>query len=222
MAKLFTRMSKDIAIAVREGGSDPAANSTLRRVLQTARAKNMPKDKIEAAMKRALGKDTAKYETVIYEGYAPHGIAVIVEAATDNATRTVANVRMHMKQAGGNLGTSGSVLFHFEHMGIFRVPAEKVNVDAMELALIDRGLADLGNTIGDNGEQLLELRCAFPAFGTMHSAIEASKLGEVTAEAQYIPKALVELGGPEGQAVLKMVDALERDEDVQRVFHNLA
>ena len=148
MAKLFTRVSKEIAIAVKAGGPNPESNPALRRALQNARSANMPKDKVEAAIKRASGQDQKDYEVVLYEGYAPHGIAVLVETATDNVVRTVANVRMHFNKHGGNLGTSGSVGFLFQHMGVFRLDPEGLDLEALELDLIDHGLLEMGETTG--------------------------------------------------------------------------
>jgi YebC/PmpR family DNA-binding regulatory protein len=223
MAKLFTRVSKDIAMAVKAGGADPTSNPGLRRALQNGRAANMPKDKVDAAIKRALeGKDTSHYEVVLYEGYAPHGIAVLVETATDNVTRTVANVRLNFKDWGGNMGSTGSVKFMFAHMGVFRLAPEGIDIDALELDLIDHGLQELGEGAGEKGEKQLVIRCAFEDFGRLQTAIEARGLSPLSAESAYVPQTLVEL--PEAQAaeVLKMIDALEQDDDVQHVFHNLA
>jgi YebC/PmpR family DNA-binding regulatory protein len=222
MAKLFTRVSKDIAIAVKAGGADPATNPTLRRVLQNARACNMPKDKVEAAIKRAEGKDTTAYDVVLYEGYGPHGVAVMVETATDNVTRTVANVRLHFKAWGGNLGTSGSVRFMFQHMGVFRLDPEGLDLEALELELIDHGLQELGEGTGEKGEQQVVIRCAFEDFGRLQAAIEAKGLSPSSALSEYVPVTLVELPEEQATEVLKMVDALEQDEDVQHVFHTLA
>jgi YebC/PmpR family DNA-binding regulatory protein len=226
MAKLFTRISKEIAIAVKAGGPSPDSNPALRRVVQNARAGNMPKDKIDAAIKRAAGPDTTNYETVIYEGYAPHGVAVLVETATDNVTRTVANVRMHFKDNGGNFGTSGSVAFMFTKMGVFRISPEGVDQDALELDLIDHGLEEMGESSpaeGDEkGEKTLVIRCAFQNFGQLQSAIESRGLKVISAEHEYIPQNLTELSAEDAKPVLELVDALEQDEDVQKVFHNLA
>lgn len=222
MAKLFTRVSKDIAIAVKSGGSDPNSNPTLRRVLQNARAGNMPKDKIDAAIKRAEGKDTTNYELALYEGYAPHGIAVMVETATDNVTRTVANVRMNFKDWGGNMGATGSVKFMFQHMGVFRLAPEGLDLEALELDLIDHGLQELGDGTGEKGEKQLIIRCAFEDFGRLQHAIETRGLTPLSAESEYIAQNLVELPEEKANDVLKMVDALEQDDDVQHVFHNLA
>jgi YebC/PmpR family DNA-binding regulatory protein len=222
MAKLFTRISKDIAIAVKAGGANPDTNPTLRRVLQNARAGNMPKDKVEAAIKRASGQDQQDYEVVLYEGYGPHGIALLVETATDNVVRTVANVRMHFKDYGGNLGTTGSVGFLFQRMGVFRLAPEGLDLEALELELIDHGLQELGESTNEKGEKQIVIRCAFNDFGQLQAAIEARGLTPLSAESEYIAQTPVELPEDKANEVLELVDALEQDEDVQRVFHNLA
>src|SRR5512133_436698 len=221
MAKVFTRISKDIAIAVKSGGPSPDNNPSLRRVLQNARAANMPKDKVEAAIKRASGQDQQAFEVVFYEGYGPHGVALVVETATDNVVRTVANVRMHFKDHGGNLGTAGSVAFQFQKMGVFRLAPEGLDVEALELDLIDHGLEEMGEGTGEKGEKQIVVRCAFNAFGQLHSAIEERKLPVISAESEYVAQTPVELPEEKANEVLKLVDALEQDEDVQRVFHNL-
>ena len=223
MAKLFTRLAKEIAIAVKSGGPSADSNPALRRVLQNARAANMPKDKIESAIKRASGQDQQAYEIVLYEGYAPHGVPVLVETATDNPTRTVANVRMHFKDHGGNMGASGSVAFLFQRMGVFRLSPEGLgDLDALELDLIDHGLEELGEGTGEKGEKQIVIRCAFPSFGQLQAAIEARGIVPVSAESEYVPSVHVELPEAELKEVLELVQALEEDEDVQRVFHNLA
>ncbi len=221
MAKAFTRVSKDIAIAVKGGGPLVENNPALRRALQNARAANMPKDKVEAAIKRAAGQDQQAYETVLYEGYGPHGIALVVEAATDNVVRTVANVRMHFKDHGGNLGTTGSVAFQFQKMGVFRLAPEGIDADALELELIDHGLEEMGEGQGEKGEKQLVIRCAFSSFGQLQAALEERKLPVISAESEYVAQTPVELPEEQATEVLKLVDALEQDEDVQRVFHNL-
>jgi YebC/PmpR family DNA-binding regulatory protein len=223
MAKQFTRIGKDISIAVKSGGADPHSNPALRRVLQNARSCNMPKDKIEAAIKKASGQGGGDYETVIYEGYAPHGIAVLVETATDNVTRTVANVRQKFNHNGGNLGSSGSVAFMFQRMGVFRLSPAGLDLEALELELIDHGLEELGEGKSDKGEPQVIIRCAFPAFGQLAAAIEAKGISVISAESEYVPtQALTELPEDKAADVLKLVDALEQDEDVQKVFHTLA
>jgi len=221
MAKLFTRVAKDIAIAVKAGGSDPHSNPALRRALQNARAGNMPKDKVDAAIKRASGQDQKAYEVVMYEGYAPHGIAVLVETATDNIVRTVANIRMHFKNNGGNMGTTGSVGFMFKHMGVFRLAPEGIEQESLELELIDHGLQEMGESTGEKGEKQLVIRCDFGDFGKLQAAIEAKGITPISAESEYVAENLVELPEEKANEVLKLVDDMEQDEDVQRVFHNL-
>ena len=221
MAKVFTRISKDIAIAVKSGGPSADTNPALRRALQNARGANMPKDKIEAAIKRASGQDQKAYEVVIYEGYAPHGVAVMVETATDNGTRTVANVRSAFKENGGNMGTTGSVAFQFKKMGVFRLAPEGIDQDALELDLIDHGLEEMGEGSGEKGEKQLVIRCAFESFGQLQAALEGRKLPVVSAESEYVAQTPVQLSEDQAKEVLELVDALEQDEDVQRVFHNL-
>lgn len=222
MAKIFTRISKDIHIAVKAGGPSPDTNPALRRALQNARGANMPKEKVESAIKRASGQEQQDYQVVIYEGYAPHGIAVVVETATDNIVRTVGNLRMHFKDHGGNLGNTGSVAFQFTKMGVFRLSPEGVDQDALELDLIDHGLEELGEGTGEKGERQLIIRCAFASFGTLQAALEQRKLPVLSAESEYVAQTPVDLPADKAKEVLEMVDALEQDEDVQRVFHNLA
>jgi YebC/PmpR family DNA-binding regulatory protein len=222
MAKLFTRISKDIAIAVKSGGSNPESNPALRRALQNARAGNMPKDKVESAIKRASGQGGESYEVVLYEGYAPHGIALLVETATDNLVRTVANVRAAFNKHNGNLGTTGSVGFLFQRMGVFRLNAEGLDLESLELELIDHGLQEMGEGTGEKGEKQVIVRCAFSDFGQLQAAIEARGLTPVSADSEYIAANLVELPEDKATEVLALVDALEQDDDVQRVFHNLA
>ncbi len=221
MAKAFTRISKEIAIAVKAGGPDPANNPALRRQIQNARAVNMPKDKVEAAIKRASGQEQQAFETVLYEGYGPHGVALVVETATDNVVRTVANVRMHFKDHGGNLGTSGSVAFQFQKMGVFRLNPQGLDLEALELELIDHGLEEMGEGKGEKGEPLVVIRCAFTSFGQLQAAIEERKLPLVSAEHEYVPQNPVQLPEEKAREVLELVDALEQDDDVQRVFHAL-
>jgi len=222
MAKAFTRISKEITIAVKAGGPSPENNPALRRVLQNARAANMPKDKVEQAIKRASGQDQKDYEIVMYEGYGPHGVAVLVETATDNVVRTVANVRMHFKEHGGNLGTANSVAFQFKKMGVFRLAPEGLDLESLELDLIDHGLEERGEGTGEKGEPQIVIRCDFTDFGRMQAALEARKIAHLSAEFEYIPTTPVTLPEEQAKEALEMVDALEQDEDVQRVFHSLA
>lgn len=222
MAKAFTRVSKDIAIAVKAGGPSPDNNPGLRRAIQNARAVNMPKDKVAAAIKRASGQGGEAYEEIMYEGYAPYGVAVIVETATDNPVRTVSNLRTCFKKADGNLASTGAVSFNFKRMGVFRLAPEGVDQEALELDLIDYGLEELGETTNEKGETQLVLRCAFSDFGSLQKALEERRLDPISAEAEYIPQTTVELSGDEETAVLELIDKIEQDDDVQKVFHNLA
>jgi YebC/PmpR family DNA-binding regulatory protein len=221
MAKVFTRISKDIAIAVKAGGPSPDTNATLRRAIQNARAANMPKDKVESAIKRASGQDQQAYDVVLYEGYAPHGIAVMVETATDNIVRTVANVRMHFKEHGGNMGNTGSVSFLFQHMGVVRLSPEGLDVEALELDLIDHGLQEMGEGRGEKDEPQIVLRCLFNDFGKMQAYIESRGLKVISAESEFVAPSLITLPEEQATEVLKLIDGMEQDEDVQRVFHNL-
>jgi YebC/PmpR family DNA-binding regulatory protein len=217
MAKNFTRIGKEIAIAVKNGGPEPDNNPALRRCYINAKACNMPKDRVEAAIKRAMGKDTTNYDEIVYEGYAPHGVAVMVETATDNSTRTVANVRMHFTKGGGALGTSGSVAFTFNRMGEFKIKSAGLQAEDLELELIDFGLEE----IGEDAEGNIVIRTAFNEFGNMSKALEEKGIEVITAELTRIPVNTVELGEEEANEVLKMVDKLEQDDDVQKVYHNL-
>ena len=217
MAKNFTRIGKEIAIAVKAGGHDPNGNAALRRCYQNARSVGMPKDRVEAAIKRAMGKEMVNYDEILYEGYAAHGIAILVETATDNPTRTVANVRMHFTKCGGALGTSGSVAFTFTRMGEFKVKNTGLNVEDLELELIDFGLEE----IGEDSEGNIIIRTAYNEFGNMAKALEEKKIEVVTAELTRIPQNAVELSEEAAQDVFKLVDKLEQDEDVQKVYHNL-
>jgi YebC/PmpR family DNA-binding regulatory protein len=222
MSKAFARIGKEITIAVKAGGPSPENNPALRRVIQNARAVNMPKDKVEAAIKRAAGQGAEAYEEVVYEGYAPHGVAVIVATATNNPTRTVANVRSHFNKGGGNLATTGSVAFQFKHMGVFRLRPEGIDQETLELDLIDHGLEEMGEGSGEKGETVLVARCAFADFGRLQKAIEDRGLAPISAESEYIAQAPVTLPEDKATQVLELVDLLEQDDDVQKVFHNLA
>lgn len=221
MAKQFTRIGKEIAIAVKAGGPDPNTNPALRRCFQNAKSVNMPKDRVEAAIKRAMGKEMDNYEEILYEGYGPHGVAILAETATDNHVRTVANIKSHFNKGNGAMGTSGSVSFQFKKMGVFKLKNEGVNPEDLELELIDFGLEELGESNNDAGEAILVIRCAFNDFGNMQKALEEKNIATISAEVEWIPLNLIELGEEEAQEVLKLVDKLEQDEDVQKVFHNL-
>jgi YebC/PmpR family DNA-binding regulatory protein len=221
MAKQFTRIGKEIAIAVKAGGPEPDYNPSLRRAMQNAKSVNMPKDKVEAAIKRAMGKDMENYEEVMYEGYGPHGIAVIVEAASDNIVRTVANVRSAFNKGNGTLGTSGSVSFQFNKMGVFNLAPDNLDPESLELELIDFGLQEMGEGITDDGKEVLVVRCDFADFGKMQKALEDKDIKVQSSQLEWIPTTTVELAEDQAEEVLKLVARLEADEDVQRVFHNL-
>src|SRR5467141_1807289 len=223
MAKQFARIAKDITMAVKAGGTDPASNPVLRLTIQNARAVNMPKDRIEAAIKRAAGRDAANYQEILYEGYAPHGVALLVETATDNPTRTVASVRNIFAKGAGNLGTTGSVGFLFKKMGVFRLdPGSVKDQDELELDLIDYGLEEMGDSTGDKGEPQLVIRGAFNDFGRLQEALEKRGITPLSAEHEYICSVPIELAEHQAAEVLGLIDKLEQDDDVQKVFHSLA
>jgi YebC/PmpR family DNA-binding regulatory protein len=190
--------------------------------VQNARAVNMPKDKVEAAIKRASGRDATNYHEVIYEGYAPHGVAMLVETATDNPTRTVAHVRNIITKHGGNLATTGSVAFQFRKMGVFRLDPAGIDQDSLELDMIDHGLDEMGESTGEKGESQLVLRCAFTEFGKLQAALESRGIAPGSAEHEFICSAPTELPEPQAAEALELIDQLEQDDDVQRVFHTLA
>ena len=222
MAKQFTRIGKEIIIAVKAGGPDPNSNSQLRRVMANAKSVNMPKDRVEAAIKRAAGKDQESYDEILYEGYGPGGIAVLVEAATNNNTRTVANIRSYFNKHDGSLGTSGSVSFMFKKMGVFKLHPEGLNIDDLEFELIDFGLEEIGEGAGENDEPILIIRVPFNEFGTMQKALEDKKIATISAESEWIPLNTTSLEDERADEVMKMVARIEEDDDIQKVFHNLA
>jgi len=218
MAKQFSRVGKEIAIAVKKGGPEPDTNPMLRRVMQNAKSFNMPKDRIEAAIKNAMGKDTSSYDEVLYEGYAPYGIALLVVTATDNTTRTVANVRSHFNKGGGTLGNSGSVAFLFKHLGMFKLKPEGLNMDDLELELIDYGLEEVGEDADGN----IIVRCGFTDFGNMQKALEEKGITVISSELEWIPMNTIEVSDEQSEEVFKLIERLEQDDDVQHVFHNMA
>jgi len=221
MAKNFTRIGKEIVIAVKAAGPDPNSNAALRRCFQNARSVGMPKDRVEAAIKRAQGKELVNYDEILYEGYAPHGVALLVETATDNHVRTVANVKSHFTKGGGVMGNSGSVSFQFKKMGVFKLNPSGLNAEDMELELIDYGLEELGESINDKGEEILVVRCGFSDFGNMQKALEEKNITPISAELEWIPSTTVPLTDEQAEDVSKLIERLEQDEDVQKVFHNL-
>lgn len=220
-AKAFTRAGRQIAIAVRAGGPDPEANAALRRAVQNARAVSMPKDKIKNAIEKASGAAQADdYQQIVYEGYGPHGVAIIVDAATDNPTRTVANVRSIFNKGGGNFGSPGSVSFLFDQFGAFRLTPEGIDRDATELELIDHGLEQLVDGEGEDGEPLLILRCSREAFGNMQAALEERRIEVVSSGFEWVPKTTTALTDAQADELWNLVDRLEQDDDVQDVFTN--
>lgn len=221
MAKQFTRIGKEIAIAVKAGGPDPATNPALRRCMQNAKSVNMPKDRVEAAIKRAMGKEMDNYEEILYEGYAPHGVALLVETATDNHVRTVANVKSHFNKGGGALGNNGSVSFQFKKMGVFKLKPEGLNVEELEFELIDFGLEEMGESTDENGNDILVLRSAFTDFGKLQKALEDKGITPLSAELEWIPQSTVPVTEDQAEDVSKLIERLEQDDDVSKVFHNM-
>jgi YebC/PmpR family DNA-binding regulatory protein len=217
MAKAFTRIGKEIAMAVKEGGGDVNTNARLRMAVANSKGVNMPREKVEAAIKRATSKDEKNYEIVIYEGYGPFGIPMVVETATDNTTRTVANVRMHFNKNGGTLGNMGSVAFMFERKGVFKLSATVVNLDDVEMDLIDCGAEDI---VVEDDEIIVYT--AFDDFGAMLKGLEERSIDLVSAELQFIPNMTKEVSDAEMEKLEKLIDALEDDDDVNVVYHGIA
>lgn len=222
MAKAFTRVGREIAVAVRAGGPNPDGNPALRRAIENARSVNMPKNNIKNAIEKAAGlNDTDDFKEILYEGYGPHGIAVLVVAATDNGTRTVANVRAAFKKNDGNLGTTGSVAFMFDQFAVFRLKAEGIDRDELELELIDHGLEQLDDTEDDKGNALLAAYCKRDDFGSLQTALEDKKIETVSSGFVWTPQTTTALSDEEAEAVMKLVEKLEEDDDVDEVFTNM-
>ena len=217
MSKVFTRLGKEIVMAVKSGGPDPDNNARLRTIIQNAKGASMPKDRIEAAILRASNKDEKDYEEVIYEGYGPHGIAVIIETSTDNINRTVANIRHYFSKAGGSLSTSGSVSFMFDHKAVFRFPKGDHDIEELELELIDYGLDDI-----DENEGEIFVFTAFEDFGNMQKALEDRNIEITSAEFQRFPMSTTELTPEQEEEINKMIERIEEDDDVKQVYHNMA
>lgn len=216
MAKAFTRIGREISIAVKEGGPEPDYNPRLRLAIQNAKVANMPKANVENAIKKAVSKDAEDYQEIVYEGYAPHGIALVVETATNNPTRTVANVRHIFSKYGGNLSTSGSVDYMFTRKAIFKIEAAGQDQEELELELIDHGLEELGREDG-----MLVLQCAFEDFGSLQKALEELSLEVKESELVRLPGHTKELSDEEVEEVIKLIEKMEDDEDVVNVFHNM-
>lgn len=217
MSKTFTKYGKEIAIAVKNGGPDPETNAKLRVVITNAKSENMPKDRIEGAIKRAAGKDSSNYEEVVYEAMCMKGVGLVIETATDNPTRTVANVRMHLNRGGGELSKSGSLDFAFERKSIFVIKTDGLNVDELELELIDAGLEEIEVEEGE-----MVITSSFENFGNMQKALEVKGVQLVSAELQRMPTNLVQLTEEEKTQVESLIERLEDDEDVQNVYSNMA
>jgi YebC/PmpR family DNA-binding regulatory protein len=217
MARTFTKIGKEIAIAIKSAGPDPAANSRLRVLMQNAKNANMPKENIERAIKKATSKDQADYKEVVYEGYAPYGIAVLVETATDNTTRTVANVRSYFNKCGGSLGTSGCVDYLFEHKCLFKIKnKEGVDLEELEFEMIDLGVQEVFAE-----EEDIIIYGDFEAFGPIQKYIEENEFEIVSAEFERIPSEIKELNEEQVAEVEKLLEKLEEDDDVTNVFHNM-
>jgi YebC/PmpR family DNA-binding regulatory protein len=222
MAVQFTRIGKDIVIAVKESGPNPETNSKLRTAMLNAKAVNMPKDRVEAAIKRASDKDMAGYEEFVYEGYAPHGVAVLVETTTDNTNRTVANVRSYFSKTNGSLGKTGSLDFIFKRVSTFRFDPGEMDLDELELELIDFGLEEIYVEANEEGEDLAVIHAGFEDFGNMQKALEEKGIEVKQAKLERIPLSYAEVTEEQIVDINKLLDKLEEDEDVQAVYHNMA
>lgn len=217
MSRTFTRIGKEITIAAKAGGPDPSTNPRLRVLMQNAKAANMPKDTVERAIKKATDKDSSDYKEITYEGYGPFGIAIFVEAATDNNTRTVANVRSYFTKYGGNLGTQGSLTFLFDHKSVFKIKAkEGVSLEDLELELIDYGVDEI-----ENDEEEIVIYGAFEEFANIQKYLEGNGFEIISAEFERIPHELKEVTAEQRVTLDKLLEKLEEDEDVQNVFHNM-
>ncbi|MFQ3577271.1 MAG: YebC/PmpR family DNA-binding transcriptional regulator [Cytophagales bacterium] len=216
MAKTFTKIGKDIAIAVKQGGPNPESNSKLRAVLQNAKAANMPKENVERAIKKATSKEQEDYKELVYEGYAPHGVAMMVETATDNPNRTVANLRSYFSKLGGSLGNSGSVEFLFEHKCVFKIAKNNINLEELEFELIDYGAEE----VFEDEDQIM-IYGAFAEFGKIQKFLEEKGFELLGAEFERVPLDTKELSEEQANDVFKLIDRLEEDDDVQSVHHNM-
>jgi YebC/PmpR family DNA-binding regulatory protein len=216
MAKTFTRIGKDIVMAVKEGGPDPQNNSRLRAVIQNAKAANMPKDNVERAIKKASDKETQNFKEVLFEGYAPHGIAILVETATDNNNRTVANIRSYFNKCNGSLGTAGSVEFMFDHSCNFRIDPEGQDPEQLEFELIDFGLEEL--FVDDDG---IIIYAPFENFGAIQKELENRSIEILSSGFDRIPNTMKSLSPDQVEEVEKLLQKIEEDDDVQNVYHNM-
>ncbi|WP_256012962.1 YebC/PmpR family DNA-binding transcriptional regulator [Desertivirga xinjiangensis] len=222
MAVQFTRLGKEIAMAVKAGGPNVESNSRLRTAVQNAKAVNMPKDRVEAAIKRASNKDESGYEEIVYEGYAAHGVAILIETATDNTNRTVANVRSYFNKTGGTLGKTGSLDFIFNRKSIFRFEPGDMDLEEMELDFIDAGLEELYVETDEEGKELAVIQTSFEDFGKMQKALEEKGIEVKSAKLERIALSHTEVTEEQAADVFKLIDKLEEDDDVQAVYHNMA
>ena len=216
MSKAFTRIGKDIVIAVKEGGPDPNSNSKLRAVIQNAKSVNMPKDNIDRAIKRASDKSLGNYKEILFEGYAPYGVAILVETATDNNTRTVANIRSYFNKCNGNLGTSGSVIFMFDHTCNFRIEKQNIDIENLEFDLIDFGVEEVFED-----EDGILIYGPFDSFGEIQKALESKEIQIISSGFDRIPNNLKNVNEEERSEIEKLLEKIENDDDVQNVFHNM-
>ena len=216
MSKAFTRIGKEIVIAVKEGGPDPDSNSKLRAVIQNAKAVNMPKDNIDRAIKRASDKSLGDFKEILFEGYGPHGIAVLIETATDNNTRTVANIRSYFNKCNGSLGTSGSVEFMFDHTCNFRVNAEGLDPEELELEMIDFGAEAV--FVDDDG---ILIYASFESFGAIQKELESREIEILSSGFERIPQVTKELSEDQVADIEKLLEKIEEDDDVQNVYHTM-
>ena len=222
MAVQFTRIGKEIVMAVKDGGPSPDTNSRLRTAIQNSKAVNMPKDRVDAAIKRASNKDENGYEEFVYEGYAQHGVAILIETATDNTNRTVANVRSYFNKTGGTLGKTGSLDFIFSRKSVFRfLPGEK-DLEELEFELIDAGLEELYLEADEEGNDIAVVQTAFEDFGKMQKALEDTGLEMKSAKLERISQSTTPITEEQAVDVFKLIDKLEEDDDVQDVYHNMA
>ncbi len=215
-SKIFSRIIKEIVIAVRESGPDPDGNPKLRLAIANAKGANMPKENVQRAVNKASDKDGSSYSEVTYEGYAPNGVAIYIECATDNIQRTVSNIRSYFNKHGGNLGTNGSLSFIFDRKGVFRIPKGTIDADEFEMEVIDAGAEDIAYE-----DDTIVITTELESFGSMLKKLEEMKLEVESAELQRIPKTFVTLDKESAQKVLKLVDIFEDDDDVQSVYHNI-
>ncbi|MBC8045335.1 MAG: YebC/PmpR family DNA-binding transcriptional regulator [Fimbriimonadaceae bacterium] len=216
MSKNFTKAGREIALAIKGGGADPGSNAKLRLAIQNAKGVQMPKDRIDAAIKRGSEKDAGNYDEVLYEGYGPFGVAMLVECTTDNTTRTVSNLRLIFSRGNGELGNNNSVVFNFDHRGVFMIEKSKINLDDAELDLIDGGADDIYSD-----DELVYVETVFPDFGSMQKKLEELKIELKNAELRYVPLNKVSLNEEQQEKIYNLIEKLEQDEDVKNVFHNM-